>query len=211
MPTTMSASPISFRRVRSSLERLFWPFSFIESSSHHRVDLDLNNKAFPPVWLCLQLGTDLHTTTIFPHCEKLLARRSHIVRAGMLNVDVMLGDHVGTSARPPRKPCGFCPWSWRSFTPRGSESTAANARGARVSPGGAGAPAHACCPKETNLQFFQSSPLLRGTFGCGCLIHTDLAAIFERGLSNAAASSAKMPSKATSIRRHSGIRGEPKG
>jgi len=74
------------------------------------VGLDLNNKAFAPVWLCLQLGTGLHTTTIFPHCEELLATRNDMTRAGMLkDVDVMLSTHVGTSARTTPKPAAFAP------------------------------------------------------------------------------------------------------
>jgi len=40
-----------------------------------------------------------------------------------------------------------------------SESTAENARGARVSPGGAGAPAHASCSKEPIVNFFTAPPL----------------------------------------------------
>src|SRR5262245_34242764 len=42
-----------------------------------------------------------------------------------------------------------------------SESRAENARGARIPPGGAGAPAHASCQKEPDLPFVHSFPLGR--------------------------------------------------
>src|SRR5262245_14163441 len=42
-----------------------------------------------------------------------------------------------------------------------SEPTAENARGARVPPGGAGAPAHASCRKDLIFNFF-TAPLGRG-------------------------------------------------
>jgi hypothetical protein len=49
-----------------------------------------------------------------------------------------------------------------SLTDYGFESQAENARGARVPPGGAGAPAHASCRKEPIFNFF-TAPLEGGT------------------------------------------------
>jgi hypothetical protein len=47
----------------------------------------------------------------------------------------------------------------------GSESTAENARGAHVPPGGAGAPAHAFRRKDLTFNFFPASLLQTGLLG----------------------------------------------